>query len=92
MTDRCSTSLQDHQAIDNAMSLRWVSMRIGGQGAGVSATEGDDTPVRLATLPYSGPRGGRFHLKSGCRVELGQHDMRPSVRPTSAPVLKSEMA
>ena len=44
----------------NAACPGWVRTRMGGSGATLSAEEGADTPVWLATLPDDGPTGRLF--------------------------------
>ncbi|HKS17112.1 MAG TPA: SDR family NAD(P)-dependent oxidoreductase, partial [Planctomycetota bacterium] len=47
----------------NAACPGWVRTRMGGPEADVSAEEGADTTVWLATLPSSGPNGGFFRRR-----------------------------
>lgn len=47
----------------NAACPGWVRTRMGGAGADVSAEEGADTVVWLATLPAKGPNGGFFRRR-----------------------------
>jgi NAD(P)-dependent dehydrogenase (short-subunit alcohol dehydrogenase family) len=47
----------------NSACPGWVRTRMGGPGADVSAAEGADTVVWLATLPASGPSGGFFRRR-----------------------------
>jgi NAD(P)-dependent dehydrogenase (short-subunit alcohol dehydrogenase family) len=44
----------------NAAHPGWLRTRMGGPEAPLSAEEGADTIVWLATLPASGPSGGLF--------------------------------
>ena len=44
----------------NCVCPGWVRTRMGGAGADLSAEEGVDTVVWLATLPKSGPTGGFY--------------------------------
>jgi len=47
----------------NAASPGWVKTDMGGPDAPLSAAEGADTIVWLATLPDDGPTGGYFHME-----------------------------
>jgi NAD(P)-dependent dehydrogenase (short-subunit alcohol dehydrogenase family) len=47
----------------NAACPGWVKTRMGGPGADVTAEQGADTIVWLATLPPSGPSGGFFRRR-----------------------------
>lgn len=47
----------------NAMCPGWVATRMGGAGAPLTAAQGADTAVWLATLPEDGPTGGFFRRR-----------------------------
>ncbi|SDJ94327.1 SDR family NAD(P)-dependent oxidoreductase [Aliiruegeria lutimaris] len=47
----------------NTMCPGWVRTRMGGEGANLSAEEGADTAIWLATLPEDGPTGGFFRRR-----------------------------
>jgi NAD(P)-dependent dehydrogenase (short-subunit alcohol dehydrogenase family) len=52
--------VEDMNILVNSACPSWVRTDMGGSQAPLSAEEGADTPVWLATLPDGGPSGGFF--------------------------------
>ena len=48
----------------NSVHPGWLKTEMGGAAAPLTAADGAETVVWLATLPDAGPNGGFFHLKT----------------------------